>query len=427
MLGLLAPAILDDVKLEIGLRYTVTVGSSYQIPFWSDGKFDCVIDWGDGSTDKVKAWDDPATLHLYTPGTYEIIVYNKVGSFSYANAGDPLTVVGVSEIHSDVMGMTDISSMFYECGNIVSSLPDMTGCTLATKMQGIFRDCESMTGEVADLPVFPSMISTQGAFFRCESLTGTPTPTPSRFPALQTGTTTFQFCTNLTGAVDVTTMPELKTALSMFRSCPGLTGPVNMAGLSDLVSVASMFNASTSLAGDVDLTGCSAMASCASMFFNTRISSVTGFETCVGVTSMSAMFQKCNLLTVQPPLTNLPNCTTVYRAFRETGLTSADLTGIPIATNAGDIYEVCPSLTSLTTGLVPEVIDWTDSLTTSDVAAADVDAWLIAIDAAGKTNGTLSYSPMNSNQHLDSARSGAALTAIDNLVNSKGWTRPGTY
>ena len=221
--------------------------------------------------------------------------------------------------------------------------------------------------------------ATTSLIFDSDALSG-PVPDLSLLPALTDASFMFNACSGLTGTPDLTDLTALTNAFVMFSGCSGLTGTPDLTSLTALTNASYMFDGCSALTGTPDLTDLTTL------------------------TNASFMFSGCSGLTGTP-----------------------DLTSLTALTNAFVMFSGCSGLTGLTPGTIPLVSDWTDTFTGTDIAATDIDTWLIAIDNNFTgTPGTIAYSTMVSNQHLDSARSGAANTSVSQLITD-GWTRVGSY
>lgn len=212
-------------------------------------------------------------------------------------------------------------------------------------------------------------------------------------------------CSNATGGPDLLQSSSVTIGQNMFRNCTNITTAPDMSNMASLTTASDMFNGCTNMAGTPVLTGLTSLAGAQRMFLN--CSAMTGTPDLTGLTSLALagnMFANCS------------------------GLTGTiDLTATPLEVAANNMFLNCSGITGLVTS--PSAFMSTLQSGTfqgTNIAAADIDNYLINLDAWASAPGGLRYDGMAGGGHLDANRSGPASAAITSLLG-KGWTRVGTY
>ena len=71
---------------------------TFVIPLVNDGVIDMNVDWGDGDTNNIVLWNDPNLTHVYAAtGIYEIQISGTIRGFDFANGGDKLKILLISQ------------------------------------------------------------------------------------------------------------------------------------------------------------------------------------------------------------------------------------------------------------------------------------------------------------------------------------------
>ena len=124
---------------------------------------------------------------------------------------------------ADFEGVTDMSRMFYECGNI-KTIP-LIDTSSVTDMSNMFRNCTSLT----TIPQIntSSVTIMAGMFYNCTSLT--------TIPQIDTSSVTnmngmFRSCTSLTTIPQINTS-SVESMAGMFQICSSLTDLGGFIGL----------------------------------------------------------------------------------------------------------------------------------------------------------------------------------------------------
>jgi surface protein len=111
------------------------------LPLLSGGTYSGTIDWGDGNSDALSYAN---RTHVYaSSGIYTITIYGTIGGFRFANSGDKLKILNVSN-----WGTFDIANdrTFDNCGNLTITATDVPTIT-TTSLYTTFRNCDSLTNE----------------------------------------------------------------------------------------------------------------------------------------------------------------------------------------------------------------------------------------------------------------------------------------
>ena len=272
---------------------------------------------------KPKAEEAPAAPPEYTPVAYDKLAeylantasatkINKIEvtglkaehlKGTYPNPGplgqilkDNPTKKVALKLPKTVEGLTDMSSCFQQCANLVQvrNIPDGV-----TNMNNCFTECSSLT-EAPAIP--PSVQDITQCFNRCSSLV--------KAPAIPQGVTNMQNCFyDCTNLKEVPAIPDTVTNMRQcFMNCGSLTKvPAIPANVTDMLSC---FEGCTSLTeAPVIPDGVTNMGYC----FANCTSLVEAPEIPANVTGIVGCFQNCGSLTKAPSVlpdgvTNMDQC-----------------------------------------------------------------------------------------------------------------------
>jgi surface protein len=121
---------------------------SINLPLFSDGVYDFVVDWGDGTSNTITAYNQPEKNHTYSSiGIYTITIKGVCQGFGFEGVGDRLKILSISnwgdfEFKDDLSGV----GYFEDCGNLdlslVLDIPNLGSCT---NFQRCFNSCTNLT------------------------------------------------------------------------------------------------------------------------------------------------------------------------------------------------------------------------------------------------------------------------------------------
>jgi surface protein len=123
-----------------------STSTQVKLPLDSSGTYNFVVDWGDGGpTDTITVWNDPLTTHTYSiPGDYTITITGTIIGWRFANSGDRLKILNVTQWGP--LNVGNVSQNFRGCQNLtlttVSDVIDLSGKTICVEF---FRGCTSLT------------------------------------------------------------------------------------------------------------------------------------------------------------------------------------------------------------------------------------------------------------------------------------------
>lgn len=304
--------------------------------------------------------------------------------------------------------------MFYNSG--ITSGPDLSGWDLAacTTVKAMFRNAQSM---VTPPDVTTLDISNVGdlseMFLDCTAMTSPPD-------------------TSLWVTTAATNMSL------MFSKCTLMTTPPDVGGwdMNGVTTVQRMFEFGINTSPpDTSTWDVSTIQNFSAMFEDAGITSApdTSSWTVTAATTFAEMFYRCYDMVTGPDMTGWTFPTNISMASfcnSCTSMTSIPHTGIETGPVGSWSYAFnnCPAVDHVFVAS----LDW-DSASNLDhtfsnpMSAAEIDAWLIKLELESTATGTIDYEDITTGgAYLDSNRSGAASTAITDLVTA-GWIRQGTY
>lgn len=219
------------------------------IPTISTGTYDCVVDWGDSTSDAINTWDDAKWTHTYaSQGTYTVTITGQFEGFSFANSGDKLKLLDISQWGEDFKLGTNEGSYFFGCANLDISATDSLNCEGLTSLATAFANCSSFNASL-DFLDLTNVNSIQ---------------------AMLTGCSSFNKSINNLNYANILTLSNLLRNCTAFNQVVNITAP-------SINSCDAMFDGCTSMASTITING-------------------------AVIESASTMIKNCSLLTVQPTL-----------------------------------------------------------------------------------------------------------------------------
>jgi surface protein len=208
---------------EEDLLFTVdtSLGANLVVRFDSAQVYDATIDWGDGTSPFIvgpgagtvtKPYGSVGTFQVRVSGTFapEIALYSNQNIISVENLGK--------------IGWTNLSSMFFDCQNLVSFNTGNTDISSVTNLSGMLNNCLSLS--TANLSTFDTSQITNivTMFGFCNSLTALDLSNWDT-SNVEDVRDTFFYCT----ALETLLLPDnfvtsnVTSISSMFQGCNSLT------------------------------------------------------------------------------------------------------------------------------------------------------------------------------------------------------------
>ena len=130
----------------------VSVGSSgnksINLPLFSDGVYNFVVDWGDGTSNNITAYNQPEKNHTYSSiGTYTITIKGVFQGFGFQGTGDRLKILSISNWGDfEFKDSSSGAGYFKSCENLdLSLVADIVNIGNCTNFEGCFESCNSLT------------------------------------------------------------------------------------------------------------------------------------------------------------------------------------------------------------------------------------------------------------------------------------------
>ena len=379
-----------------------------------------VIRWGDGNTTSIAG---TSTLQTYNynysaMGSYGIdITGDLLNMTQFRATGQPwvegdLSASGISALQSlttlymystqidgDISGLSSITSLanlrLYDTG--ISG--DIAGVSSLVNLDFLYLYITNVSGDISSLSSLPAI-----RYLRVD-------------------------ITNVTG--DVSAFSGLTTLLQLYAAQTSVSG--NISSISSLVNLTHLFLYNTSVTGD--LSSVSALTNMLQMqLYNTSVSG--------NLSSLSGMSSLSNLhlsnTSVAGDISSVPNKTSftylnlsdtscagnisslstfssVSSLFLQRSSVSGDLQSIGGLSTAASIYLYDTSVSSYTSTTLSAWSGSTVRIENLGLTATDVDNFIIDLNTAGGSNGTLNIAGTNA------ARTTASDAAYTALIG-RGWT-----
>jgi len=130
----------------------ISVGSSgnksINLPLFSDGVYNFVVDWGDGTSNTITAYNQPQKNHTYSSiGTYTITIKGVFKGFGFQATGDRLKILSISNWGDfEFKDSSSGAGYFLDCQNLdlslVVDIPNLGNCT---DFESCFNSCINLT------------------------------------------------------------------------------------------------------------------------------------------------------------------------------------------------------------------------------------------------------------------------------------------
>jgi hypothetical protein len=191
------------------------------------------VDWGDGNIDTTNT-------HTYAAGgTYTVTISGTINTFRFANGGDKLKLIEVS--NCGTLELTT-SQTFYGCQNMDWIATDAPTISSANALLALFRGCMSITAPDLsswDVSICTSMVQT---FLDCQSLT-TPNMSGWDVSSVDTLSSAFLRCYLFTsGGLSTWVTSSLTDTTSCFESCFVFNEDISVWDVSLVTTMRTMFN-----------------------------------------------------------------------------------------------------------------------------------------------------------------------------------------
>ena len=458
-----------------GLGYTVSVGAgnTHTLPLTGTGSYNFTVDWGDGSSDTITANTDPEITHTYVAGgSYDIVINGLCTEFRFDGLGDRTQVTAINSFDAPALSMTTMTDMWQGCTNLTSvTLNNTTGVTsmryaFAGTAIATSNGANWVTSSVTDIthmfssgthtqPVDTSGWDTSGLtsivtpWFGCFSMTGAPDVSGWDTSNCTSINGVWLGCQGMTGTPDVSGWDVSNCTLigAVFSQCYVMTATPDVSSwdTSSATELSQIFGDCRALTTAPDVSGWNTTSTfrisetfdgCWNM---ATTPDVSGWDTS-GCTDLHGNFASCRSLATVPDVSGWN--TALNRDFEDMFFDCDDFTSTPDISGwdtangqrFDNMYRGCsaaatPDLTQFDWDDARELNNTLTVFGTGPVFSnAEVDAWLIKLEAdnINPNNLTFDYDSMVGNVHLDAGRSGAANTAVSNLI-AGGAVRVGTY
>tara|TARA_R110000868_G_scaffold178807_2_gene418648 strand:- start:359 stop:1501 length:1143 start_codon:yes stop_codon:yes gene_type:complete len=126
-----------------------SAANQIKIPSNPNSSFNCIIYWGDGTNSNITSSTQSDLTHTYaSAGTYNVTMSGYVGNIRFANGGDKLKIIDISQWGS--LKIAAGGSQFYGCSNLtlnnISDTPNLYSKNaslpgVSASIAAMFRSC----------------------------------------------------------------------------------------------------------------------------------------------------------------------------------------------------------------------------------------------------------------------------------------------
>ncbi len=117
----------------------ITAGAdTFQLPIYSGGIYNFLVDWGDGNKDHITAFDDTEANHSYgSASTFNVEITGILNGWRFNDSGDKTLIGTISEWGPFRPG--NLNGWFYGCTNLDVTATDAPNLEGVTTMKSAFR------------------------------------------------------------------------------------------------------------------------------------------------------------------------------------------------------------------------------------------------------------------------------------------------
>ncbi|PLW79406.1 hypothetical protein C0585_07935 [Candidatus Woesearchaeota archaeon] len=117
----------------------VSNADQVKLPLEIDGTYAFTVDWGDGSSDLITVWNQSEVTHTYaSSGRYNISINGTIQGFRFANTGDKLKILDISNWGD--LNLGNKGRYFDGCSNLDISATDALDLTGTTDLSYMFAN-----------------------------------------------------------------------------------------------------------------------------------------------------------------------------------------------------------------------------------------------------------------------------------------------
>lgn len=124
-----------------------STATQFKLPLTTSTSLNIVVDWGDTTTSTITSHLAAAVTHTYaSAGTYSISITGTLPGWRFANTGDRLKILNISNY--GVLNITN-NSIFRGCTNLISNATDAPTIT-TIDLSFTFRSCTNFNGAIGN-------------------------------------------------------------------------------------------------------------------------------------------------------------------------------------------------------------------------------------------------------------------------------------
>ena len=221
-----------------------TSNTQFSLPFVSTGTYNCVVDWGDSTSDLITTWDQAERTHTYSStGTYTITITGICRGWSFANTGDRLKMLDISQ-----WGVLKFT-------------------TIGNSTLGAFRGCANMDVS-ATAPLEFDVPQIAGFFNLCPNLIGNSSFSSWDVSNITNMNAMFSGATNFNQDISSWDVSNVTTLIAMFQNAVNFNQDISSWNVSKVINTSTMFFGATNFNQDISSWDVSNVLSMASMFRN---------------------------------------------------------------------------------------------------------------------------------------------------------------
>ena len=149
----------------------VSASNQIKIPTFASGTYNATADWDDGNIETgLTTFDDPRWTHTYSSaGTFNIKITGTMTGIRFANGGDKLKILEISEW--GVLNFGNFNGYLHGCSNLVITATDPLDLTGTTGFNNAFRGCQSANSFIGNWD-FSNVTSMVASFLATPLFTG---------------------------------------------------------------------------------------------------------------------------------------------------------------------------------------------------------------------------------------------------------------
>ena len=270
----------------------ISGSTQIKVPTLSSGSYNCLVIWGDGTTSKITTFNDAAWTHTFAggAGTYTVQIYGLFNGISFANGGDKLKLLTISQWGLNFrLGNGSSGQHFHGCSNLTITATDVLNLTGTTSLGNTFNGCAALTTIPSANSWNTSAVTNMNFMFENATLFNQNIGAWNT-SAVTTMSSMFQGAAAFNQNIGAWNTSAVTNMLSMFENAGAFNQNIGAWNTSAVTTMLSMFQGAAAFNQNIGAWSTNAVTSMTGMFQN-----ATAFNQNIGAWHISALTQASSM------------------------------------------------------------------------------------------------------------------------------------